>query len=306
MCNNATDSIHSKIEPIKLESAILLEMLSSPSPGNDASFAFNSMHAIAQSPITGYFYKRARAFNNLAGICDMSPNDLAAKSYGEVACIVARACNDDMASVARPQPSKASLPSRDFSSHAQEMLKGLLEPLVQTAFTCFGDLNCLLPSQWEELSCTPRVPDRGARLQLSATEPHQDYFRDHLVGQKRVNPESRLKWALSFEWRAYREAVGRVTGSEDDLDSVLESFDLDIPCHQLGLLEAVRQLANETESWTLDPFAFDEYLLDYMPDSFPDSPDSAKDAYEQKIALAYDALYLLLVQPYALIHMRHH
>lgn len=297
-----------KIEPIKLDSATRLELLSAPSPGNDADFVLNSMRAIAQSAITGYFFKMARAFESLSSECGMPSDDLAAMSYGEVACSIARVCCDRAVCPACPDPADGSPSSRTYPFHARGLMRRFLEPLVQTALACFGDKSCLMPSQWEDLPCASRPSDQGGCLRLSAAAVQQDYFRDHLVAQKRINPEGRLMWAFSFDWRAYREAVARITGREDELDAVLEPFDLVIPSDTLSFLEAVRQLAYATEDWMHVPLDFDEEILRCKADSFADEllsdcSDYAEDAYGMGTVRAYDALYLLLVQPYALIHM---
>lgn len=277
-----------KIEPVPLTYAILADVLA-----YDADLILNRMIAIANSRITGLFYGLVERFERLAYACDLPAVDLAASTIGKVAYDIGCMCSDrDLSKAAAAgrleQTSDGFLHIRDYTPSARYAILSFVEPLVHVALAQSGEDEHVPTSAWGSIAVETISSLGGEVTPVSLDDQVDDYFESHFVAQKNARPETRLFCALDFQVNPYCEAVSHISGDPNAVKEALASFG---SAHR-SLFDLVRMLVLTcNEQPATETAIFDEAL------DIAIGPKIATEAFE--------ALYLLFVQPYALIYADH-
>lgn len=281
------------MDPCSITPLTLLYAQLIPEKPADADCIFNRVLSISRSRVTGYFYGMQSAYDDLAQACELPASLLASMSYGEVAYRIGTFCSEtafetDEAFAAGSSGSHRV--PRVLTQQTMRAIRAFVEPLAHVALYCTNEASLIPPRDW----VLPRYPSWSASTEpLSLADPLtdstvlDDYFGQHFSALRSKCPETRLLRSFSFDACAYYQAIGRII-DQRELDDVLSShggerFDLTVLTRTL-----VKACNGQMDSVTL--FLGEPLEINAQP-----GPDFIVEAHE--------ALYLLFVLPYALMHI---
>lgn len=283
---------------------------------DSSELAYNRMLALAESSISSYFYGMEKQLGRLSHACDQAPDELIAQSFGQVAYRIGRICDDDSLLTSTPaaaeteqskklccerssrlQTSQSFSRRPRYTPEARAAILAFMEPLRHLSAWKNEEEDPIPFSEWKRATLQgDRIPDDHL-LSIEERASPDDYLQNGFVACKSRCPEVRLFNAFWFTASHYCDAAARISGQGSRIEEALAPFNGE-GVHLSALIgKLMRGCWGRSES--SDEFGLYDHIYEWAGITFGSEPTPEADALAQR---SLHALYLLFIQPYALIY----